>query len=65
MVLGSIAASGSSKSEALFDLVVRLHCLSMRFKCYVRSIHLAVTRMISQVTDGLSRDDIYEGIMKG
>ena len=27
MVLKIIAASGSSKLEALFDLVVRLHCL--------------------------------------
>ena len=65
MVLESIATTGSSKSEALFDLLVRLHCMSMRFKCNVRFIHVAGTRMSSQGTDGLSRGDMYEEIMKG
>ena len=37
----------------------------MRFKYNVRFIHVAGNWMIIQVTDGLSRDDIYEGIMKG
>ena len=32
IVLESITASSSSKLEELFYLVVRLHCLSMRFK---------------------------------
>ena len=52
-------------SIALFDLVVRIHCLSMRFKCNARFIRVAGTRIISQGKDGLSRGDIYEGIMKG
>ena len=58
MVSESIPASGSSKSEALFDLVARLHCLSMCFKCNVRFIHVAGTRMIIQGTDGISRGDM-------
>ena len=65
MVSKIIAASGSSKLDTLFDLVVRLHCLSMRFKYNVRFIHVAGTWMISQVTDGLYRGDMYEGMMKG
>ena len=65
LVLESIVVSGSSKLEKLFNLVVRLHCLSMRFKFNVRFIHVAGTQMIIQGTDGLSRGDIYEGIMKG
>ena len=65
MVSESIYASGSSKLEALFDLVVRLHCLIMPFKFNVRFIHVAGTRVISQGTDGLSRGYMYESIMKG
>ena len=65
MVSGSISETGSSKLEALFDLVVRLHCLSMSFKYNVRFIHVAGTWMISQGTDGLYRGDMYEVIIKG
>ena len=64
MVSDRISAKGSSKLEALFHLVLQLHCLIMRFKFKVRFIHVAVTRMISQGMDGLYRDDMYEGIMK-
>ena len=60
-----IAASGSSKSEVIFNLVVRIHFLSMRFKCNVRFVHVEGTRMIIQGTDRLSRRDMYEGILKG
>ena len=63
MVSESIAAAGSFKSEVLLDLVMRLHCLSMHFRCNFRFIHVAGTRMIRQVTEGLSSGDIYEGIM--
>ena len=65
MVSDSIAASGSEKSEVLFDLVVQLHCLSMILKCKVSFIHVAGTQMISQGTDGISRGDMHEGIIKG
>ena len=65
MVSKIIAASGSSKLDTLFDLVVRLHCVIMRFKCNVRLIHVEGTWVINQGTDALSRGDMYEGIMKG
>ena len=65
MVLKIIAASGSSKLEELFDLVVQPHCVIMRFKCNVRLIHVEGTWVINQGTDALSRGDMYEGIMKG
>ena len=64
-MLDSIAAAGSSKSKVLFDLVVQLHCLIMRFKRNVHFINVAGTRMIIQGTEGLSRGDTYAGIMKG
>ena len=66
MVSESIAAAGSSASELLYDLVVRLvACLGMRFRCSVQFIHVAGTRMIKQGSDGLSRGDLYEGVMSG
>ena len=56
----SIAAVGSPKLEVIFDLVVQLHLMRMRFKCYVCIIHVTGTRMIVQGTDGISRSDMYE-----
>ena len=60
-----IARKGSSTSPILFDLVVRLYLLEMKFQCSVRCTHVAGTRMIYQGTDGLSRGDLLEGVMKG
>ena len=65
MVSESIAATYSSELEALFDLVVQLHFMSMRFKCNFRFIHVVGTWMIIQGTDGISRGDMYEVMMKG
>ena len=66
MVSESVASAGSSSLEKLFDLVVRLvGCLGMRFRCSVHFIHIAGSRMIAQGSDGLSRGDLYEGVMGG
>ena len=59
MLSESISAAGSSKLEVLFDLVVKMHCLSMNFKCNVRFIHVESTHMISQGVDGISRGDTH------
>ena len=61
----SIAAKGSSTSPLLFELVTRLYKLSMKFLCSVNIVHVAGTRMIAQGTDGLSRGDLLEGVLKG
>lgn len=61
----AIFHNGSSKSPLLFDLVLRLHKIEMRFKCKVHFIHCAGTRMISQGTDGLSRGNLLSGVMAG
>ena len=58
-------AKGSSTSPLLFELVSRLYKLSMKFLCSVNIVHVAGTRMIAQVTYGLSRDDILEGVLNG
>ena len=63
MVSEIIAAAGSLRSETLYDLVVRLHCFCMRYRCQVRFVDVAGTHMIGQGTDGLSRGSMYEGLM--
>ena len=64
-VTEAIAAKGSSSSPQLFDLVVRLYKLNMQVKCRIQFIHVAGTRMIEQGTDGLSRGNMFEGVMQG
>ena len=61
----SIAHKGSSSSPLLFDIVVRLSCLSMKYNCTVELIHVSGKRMIAQGTDGLSRGDMLGGVMRG
>ena len=65
MVLESITVTGSSKLELRFDLVVRLHYVSMRFKCNVCFIHVAGNCMNKKNREGLYRGNTHEGIIKG
>lgn len=55
---------GSSSSRKLFDLVLRLKQLALHHGVILHFIHVAGTRMIQQGTDGLSRGDLDEGVMK-
>lgn len=56
---------GTSSSELLFELVLRLRKLEMSGQCVIHMIHVAGTRMIYQGTDGLSRGDKTSGVMSG
>ena len=56
---------GTSSSELLFGLVLRLRKIEMTGRCMLHMIHVAGTRMICQGTDGLSRGDRNSGIMAG
>ena len=56
---------GTSSSPKLFSLVLRLRKLEMQQGCILRFVHVSGTRMIQQGTDGLSRGDTEEGVMKG
>jgi hypothetical protein len=56
---------GTSSSELLFELVLRLRVVQMAGNCMLHMIHVAGTRMIWQGTDGLSRGDRNSGIMTG
>ena len=57
--------NGTSSNEKLFGLIVRLRQLEMHKGCQLHFVHVAGTRMIAQGTDGLSRGDSAEGVMKG
>jgi hypothetical protein len=51
---------GTSKSEKLFDLELRLHKIHMHGEIVLHLVHVAGRRIISQGTDGLSRGDPAE-----
>jgi hypothetical protein len=62
----AVSFKGSSNSEALFHLVVRLYKLEMTHMCKIELVRVAGNRMIRQGTyHGLSREDMYKGVMKG
>jgi hypothetical protein len=56
---------GTSSSELLFNLVLRLRKIEMSGRCILHLVHVAGTRMIWQGTDGLSRGDSNAGVMAG
>ena len=49
-VYDSISAEGSSTSEVLRDLIVRLFKLEMQYRCFVHFLYVDGTRMILQGT---------------
>ena len=57
--------NGTTSSKTLFDLVLRLKDLQMKFSAKIHLIHVAGSRMIEQGTDGISRGNLMEGVMTG
>ena len=57
--------NGSSKSEKLFDLVLRVKKLEMHNQAKVHIIHVSGERMKVQGSDGLSRGNLNIGVMAG
>ena len=58
-------ALGNVDLPVLFELVLRLRRLEMTVGLILRVVHVAGTQMIAQGTDGLSRGNLLEGVMKG
>jgi hypothetical protein len=56
---------GTSSSEKLFELVLRLRKIEMAGSLFIHLVHVAGTRMIWSGVDGLSRGDHNAGIMAG
>ena len=65
VVAESAFYKGNSSSKMLFDLILRLTILQSSSKVKLHIIHVAGTRMIQQGSDGLSRGNLLEGVMKG
>ena len=55
MVTYDIFRRGTSKSDALWKLFLRIKLLELELQCPVLVIHVPGTIIISQGTDGLSR----------
>jgi hypothetical protein len=56
---------GTSSSEKLFELVLRLRKIEMEGDLFIHLIHVSGTRMIWSGVDGLSRGDHNAGVMAG
>ena len=56
---------GSSTSKLLHELVTRLRKLEMTRGCKIVLVHVSGERMKWQGSDGLSRGNLLEGVMKG
>ena len=56
---------GSSSSRLLFELVLKLRNLEMNEACKIHLSHVSGKRMIAQGSDGLSRGNLAEGVMRG
>ena len=56
---------GSSSSRLLFELVLRLRMLEMSESCKIHLSHISGKRMVDQRSDGLSRGNLVEGVMRG
>jgi hypothetical protein len=56
---------GTSSSLLLFDLVLRLKQLELQHSFSLYVLHISGKRMQAQGTDGLSRGDLFAGVMKG
>ena len=51
---------GTSTSQLLFDLVLRLRVLALHSGFKLHLVHVSGTRMMAQGSDGLSRGDLLE-----
>jgi hypothetical protein len=56
---------GTSSNPLLFDLVLRLKQLELTHSFSLQVIHVSGKRMQAQGTDGLSRGDLFTGVMRG
>ena len=65
IVAESVYVKGNSTSKRLFEGMLALRKMSMKKDVRVHVIHVPGSRMIAQGTDGLSRGDHSQGVMRG
>jgi hypothetical protein len=56
---------GTSSNPKLFELILHLKQLELRHSFTLLIIHVSGHRMQAQGTDGLSRGDLFAGVMRG
>jgi hypothetical protein len=56
---------GTSTLQQLYELVLEFRCLEHKHGLLLHVIHISGRRMIAQGTDGLSRADHTQGVIKG
>ena len=56
---------GNSSSQKLYDLVIRFRALELKSGSKFMVTHVSGKRMMAQGTDGLSRDQMREGVSLG
>ena len=56
---------GTSKSQKLCNLILKMKCLALETDLELHVIHVSGKRMTQQGTDGLSRGYHSKGVMKG
>jgi len=65
LVAESAFFKGTSSNPRLFALILRLKRLEIDHSFTLHLVHIAGRRMITQGTDGLSRGDLLQGVMRG
>ena len=65
LVFDSVLYNWTSKIPLLFELVIRLHKLQMRWEIIFHVIHIADTQLIEAGICGLSNGDNLGGTMRG
>jgi hypothetical protein len=61
----TLTLTRNTDSKLLFELVLRLQQFDMTGLLRLHITHVSGTRMIAQGTDGLSRGDMMDGVMRG
>eukprot|EP00957_Ditylum_brightwellii_P006428 488012-Ditylum_brightwellii.AAC.1 len=56
---------GSSTNQSLLAELLQLRKFKLKYSCQILLIHCAGTRMIAQGTNGVSRGNMAEGVMRG
>jgi hypothetical protein len=56
---------GCAKTQAVLNLMLRLQKIQMKGNAFIHIVWVSGKRMIAQGTDGLSRGDLTNGVMRG
>ena len=64
-IVEGVVDIGNTPSRALFEHILRIKRVQFRFKFVLHIIHCSRTRMPFQGTDGVSRENLNQGLLSG